>query len=119
MTRELEDVLAGIREDAQALRRRGVTGMADALDAVAGEVHRSAEPYLTWLGERDASIYSGRPRAWLRARFYRWVHEGNARVNPVNLRERQYRQCLLPRRSDLEAVRADARRTARGEERGR
>lgn len=113
MTQTLEQVLADARGELPILRRRGAGQVADAIEDLCNQVARAAEPFITWLSETDAHLYSGRAIATLRRHFPRWLAEDKARWNPHKRRERQYLMCILPRRFDADAVRYDARETAR------
>lgn len=109
---DLSEVIANWRSDARVLERRGAVREAELLDRCASEAMAAAEHFITWLSEPDAVLHSGRTKDWLRKYFAKWMREGNARWNPTNRRERQYRQVILPRRRDIEEVRANAREEA-------
>ena len=104
---DLATILADWRSEAAVLRRRGHASQADTILALCDEVARSAEPYLNWLSEDEAMLRSGRSRAFLRARFAEWESDHNARRDG---RRRQYRECVIPKRANLDAARAEARR---------
>ena len=100
--RDLSDVLADFRGDAAVLRRAGHGRDADLLERVADQVSEAAEEWLLWLSETDAALRCGRSREWLRARFADWLRDGHARHTG---KERQYRACVIPRRSNVSAAR--------------
>ena len=112
MIRTLEQVLADARGELPVLRKHGQGAIADALEQLCNEVAAAAEPYLTWLPESDAAIRSNHSSSWFRARFPAWERQGLARLCPTNHRLRQYRQLIVPAASNLDAVRADAKRAA-------
>lgn len=116
MTKQLETVLADWRERANGCRRVKDERVADLLDEVCADVADATEDYRKWLSEGDAMIRSGKGRYWLRARFGDWARNDLARWSPKNARAREYRALIVPQRTDLAALRADARRAARGEE---
>lgn len=118
MSESLEQVLADARSDAKVLERRGVTQVSlETLEELCESVRVAALPYLTWLSEAEAMLYTGKGRAFLRQRYEAWERDRNARRAPTNSRERQYRQVVLPRRIDLAQVRADAEAEARADAR--
>ena len=108
----LEQVLADEREDVAVLRRKGDPRTAEILERVLDRVARAAEPFTTWLSEKDAMLRSGKAVPWLRDRFPMWERQGLARRDPVHPRKRQYLECIVPVRLNLDAVRADAARAA-------
>jgi hypothetical protein len=113
-TRDLADVLADFRGDAAVLRRAGHHRDADLREQLAEAVAEAAREWLTWLSETDAALRSGRSKDWLRARFSDWQRDGHARLQG---RERQYRACVVPRKSNLSAARTagiEAARAVRG-----
>jgi hypothetical protein len=112
VSRQIETVLADWREKASAARMLRHAHDAELIEELVKDVADAAEPFMTWLGEPDAVLYSGHAVPWLRARFNAWEREGLARWSVRGKRERQYLQCILPRRADLDAVRADAAREA-------
>lgn len=109
----LEQVLADAADEVKVARRYGSVPV-DVFERIVKRVKDAAEPFTTWLSEGDAVLHSGHTVAWLRARFARWEREGHARRTRHGKRE--YRETALPRRVDVDAVRADAARTARGEQ---
>jgi hypothetical protein len=116
MVEALEQVLADTRSDIQAYRRGGVTQVSvDRLAELCEHVRSTALPYITWLSEAEAMLYTGKSRAWLRQRYVAWERDGHARNAPTNLRERQYREVVLPKRIDLTEVQADAEAAARAD----
>lgn len=111
----LEQVIADVRGELPILRRRGSKQVADAIEEVIDRVAAAARDYLTFVSEQDAMMRSDRSQEWLRARYPQWERQGNARRNPHNPRERQYRLLIIPLSAQTEAARADARRRARAE----
>lgn len=114
MTRSIEQVLADWRERASHARMLRHEHDAQMIEDITRDVAEAAEPFMTWIGEADAALYTGHATSWLRGRFAQWERDGLARWSVRGKRERQYLQVVLPRRVDLEAVRADAMRAARG-----
>ena len=112
MTKQLETVLADWRERATHARLLRHPRDAELIEELVKEVADAAEPFMSWIGEADAVLFSGRSVPWLRARFAGWEREGVARWSVRGKRERQYLQIILPRRVDLDAVRGDATREA-------
>jgi len=113
--RSLEQVLADARGELPVLRKHGQDVLADALERLCQEVADATEDYRTWLSEGDAMLRSSKGRYWLRSRFGDWARQGLARWSPRNSRAREYRALVVPQRTDLAALRADARQAARGE----
>lgn len=113
--RTLETVLADYRASADALDRTRRTSDAKAIREFCDDVEKAAEDYLVFLAETEAVLWSGYSKEWLRARFPAWERLGHAKVRDHGKRDRMYRRCILPRRADLAAARADAVRTAREE----
>ncbi len=109
---QLDTLLADWRSDATALRRQGHERDASHLEQRADQVAEAAEPYLRWLSEADAHLYSGRSVKWLRSRFPEWEAQGNASRDRG---QRRYRMMVLPVRANLAAAVEDAKRTAQGE----
>lgn len=112
MTESLEQALADERENAAVLRRNGYAKDARIIERICQRVHEAAEDYVTFIPEADAMLRSGNAREWLRNRFPAWEREGLARWNPTGKKQRQYRRCIVPRRANTEAARADAMREA-------
>lgn len=116
--RSLELVLADWRERASHCRRVKDSRVADIIDDICNDVADATEDYRHWLSEGDAMIRSGKGKYWLRSKFGDWARADMARWSPKNSRAREYRACILPQRSDLERLRADAKAAARGEREG-
>lgn len=115
MAESLEHVLTEARGELPLLRKRRGMWTADDVEQFVDRIAEAAHEYLTFVSERDAMIRSNRSVAWLRTRYANWEREGNARRNPRNPRDRQYRLMIIPLAAQTEAARADARRTARGD----
>lgn len=113
MAETLEQVLTDIKGDELPVLRKygGAVPLAE-FESVLARIERAAEQFTTFLPEADAMLRSGHTRAWLRARFAGWERQGHARKDARGLRS--YRECVVPAKVDLDAVRADAARTARG-----
>lgn len=114
----IELVLADWRERATSCRRVKDERVADIIDEICQEFADATEDYRRWLSEGDAMIRSGKGRYWLRARFGDWARNDLARWSPKNARAREYRALIVPQRTDVAALRADAKRAARGEQEG-
>lgn len=117
MSETLEQAITDERGDAAVLRRRGHGKEADLIERLCDRFAAAAEDYITFISEADAQLRSGNSKDWFRNRFVAWEREGLARWNPHGRRQRQYRRCIVPQRTNLEAVKADASRTAEGESR--
>ena len=115
--KSIEQVIADAREEAAVLRKHGQDAIASAIDRVCDEVADATEDYRTWLTETDAMLRSGHTRAWLRNRFPAWDRQGMARWSPKNSAAREFRALIIPQRTNLAALRADARLAARGDSR--
>lgn len=113
--KSLEQVLADWREELPVLRKHGQHALADAIERFADEVADATEEYRSWLSERDAILKSGKKAPWLRNHFPAWERQGLARWDPSDKRARQYRDLIIPARTNVAALRADARQAARGE----
>lgn len=109
--KDLAVIIAKWKAEAEVVRRRGNTAVADALAACADEAEESAEEWLTWLTEEDAALRSGFTVKWIRARFEAWVREGHARQN--GKRSRIYRAAIIPRRANIIDATAAGRSAAR------
>lgn len=105
--KDLEQVIADWRGDAQVLRSRGHAHDAKLLEDCADQVTSSAEDYLRFLSEADAELRSNVSKAWLRGRFPQWEAMGHARK--VNGR-RYYRMLIVPQRPNLSAAREEGKR---------
>lgn len=102
--RDLGEVVANWREDANVLRSRGYQIEAERLDAMAQEVYGVAEDFMTWLSEDMAYLKSGLSRRTLRRRFRELQDCGLARYNAKH--EKEYRSCAIPPRPDAAAAKA-------------
>jgi len=105
-----EDVIATWREHANVLRWHGHKAQAESIERFADELVASMPDYLEWLSESEAMLRSGRRQPFFRARFAAWEAQGLAELRG---RSRHYRQVVVPRRVNLDAVRGDAERAAR------
>lgn len=105
---DLAETIANWRAEARVLERNGEEGKAAILERCATEAFVAAEKFITFVSEADAQLHSGRAKDWLRKQFPRWLREGVARWDPTNRRQRQYLLIILPRRTDIEAIRANA-----------
>lgn len=103
----LEQVIADWRGDAQVLRSRGHAHDAKLIEDFADQVAISAEDYLKFLFEDDASLMSAKSQDWFRSRFVQWEAEGHARK--INGR-RYYRLMMIPKRANLSAAREEGKR---------
>lgn len=111
MSERLTDVLADAKSDADRLHRLGFEREATMLHKFAQRVERASLPWLNFLSEMDAALFSGvRPRV-LRRRFQEWESRGFAYRHG---RSRFYCEAILPRRADLRAARAAGRAAAQG-----
>jgi hypothetical protein len=116
MTEPLETVLADAKSELPVMdRTRGVWTAKD-VEKFVERVEQATFNYRTFVTEKAAAARSGKSTAWFRARFAAWEREGNARLNPTNPRERQYRLMIVPLAARTSEARADAVRTARGEQ---
>ena len=104
MTRSLEQVLADWREDAAVLRQQGHRPQAESIESLVGDVVEAAHEYLTWIGEDDAMLRSGRSQTWLRGRFPEWERASHARRKG---RKRWYRMLVVPYRANTSAAYED------------
>lgn len=107
--KDLSDVVADWRGQAAVLRARGHGREANHIEELCTEVAASAVPFLNFLSEDEAVLRSGRSRTYFRVRFAEWQSEDLARLDG---RRRRYRQCIVPRRANLDAARAAGREAA-------
>lgn len=107
--RALEQVLADWRGDAQTLRRRGDTRLAEQLERCADEAAAAAEEYIRWLTEDDARLRSGWSLARLRGHFPTWERQGHGRRDG---KRRLYRMLIIPQRTNTLAALEAGRRAA-------
>lgn len=105
--KDLEQVVADWRGDAQVLRSRGHAHDAKLIEDFADQVTSAAEDYLRFLEESDAMLRSAKSEGWFRARYAEWESQGHARK--VNGR-RQYRMLMVPQRANLAAAREEGLR---------
>lgn len=110
MSESLESIIADTRGEAAVLRANKASFSVDRVEQLLDDVARTAEGWLVWLSEGDASIRCGFSVGWLRARYPQWEHDGNARMT-ANGKDRQYRSCIVPRRANI-AMAAEAGRVA-------
>lgn len=113
---ELETVLADMASDADALDRTGNVKQGEYLRASITRIRQAAEEWLTWLSEPEALIRSGFKLDWLRGRFETLRREGHARLVGRN---RQYRQCAIPRKANTVSAANRGRAAARTMQRKR
>lgn len=109
-TRALETVLADAFDEAHTLERNRAAFSVDRVREILHAVKDAAEPFTTWLSERDASIRRGKSEAWMRQQFAAMERDGNARLSG---RSRQYRQCAVPQRAQTAAMEQRGREAAR------
>ena len=112
MTERLREVLANWRERANHAHILRHEHDEQLINDIVDEVEKAARPFLEWLGESDAALYSGHSVSWLRSRFPGWERDGLTRWSVRGKKERQYLQVILPKRVDLDAIRGDALREA-------
>lgn len=106
----LETVLADAFAEADVLDRNGAAFAVERVRAMLAEVKGAAEDYITWLSEADAAIRRGVSRQTMASYYPAMERDGNARAAG---KERQYRQCAVPRRADTQAAATRARAAAR------
>lgn len=107
----LVDVLADCAGDAQVLRHRGHVHDAELIEQIVTDIRASdAEGWLTWLTASEAMLRSGKHESWLRRNRLAWQEQGLARRD--ERRQWLYRQCIIPQRKHLSAIREDAKRAA-------
>lgn len=102
-SRDLAQVLADAREEAQVLRRAGNGPQADYIDALLNKVRDAAEGFVTWRTEADAMLKSGLSARALRRRFRELLDSGLARYGAKGKRE--YLDCAVPNRPEVRAQR--------------
>lgn len=107
---DLGQVLADAREEATILEANHAAMSVSRVRQLLADVQASAEEWLTWLSEGDATMRTGYSVHWLRARFDAWARDGHARYAG---RARQYRACVLPRRANTATAAARGREAAR------
>lgn len=112
---DLVQVIADARGDLAVLQRHGATVPIERVAQLVEGVAEAAYPFITFIAESEAVVRSDHRVPWFRQRFADWARQGYARYNPHRKGERQYLLAIVPLRHDVEAVRADARRTAREE----
>jgi hypothetical protein len=107
--RNLEQLLADWRGDAEVLRRQGHNREAEQIERFVDDVTVVAEDYLRWLSEDEARLRAGRSLGWLRSRFPEWERAGHARRDG---RRRHYRMLVISQRANTLAAREAGRRAA-------
>jgi hypothetical protein len=112
---DLSQALADARGDLAVLRKHAATVPIERVAQLVEGVAEAAYPFITFISESEAVIRSDHRAPWFRQRFADWARQGYARTNPRRPSERQYLLAIVPLRHDVEAVRADARNTAREE----
>ena len=111
----VDAALADARELITDMRRFAHSELASDLEQIVQRVDRMTHDYRIFVSERDAMVRADKSMQWFKRRFEYWRRERNARYNPLNPRERQYRLCVVPVAADVARARADARRAAHGE----
>ena len=94
--RDLAQVLADARGDAQVMRRNGFVPIAESIELLCDDVQHSAGEYLDWLEEAEAALFSGRSRRHLATHFARWERRGHARKLKGH---RYYRRVVLEQKA--------------------
>jgi hypothetical protein len=105
-----DQFIADAMSDAQVLRRRGHTHDAELIEGIIREAQQVFEPFLTWLKEPDAMLRSGEPPNFFRRNRVRW--------SSINMAKKEgrvwyYLQAVVPQRTHVSGVVADAKRAAR------
>lgn len=108
----LLQVIADAQGDLAVLRKHGASVPIERVVGLIEGVAEAAYPFVTFISETEAVVRSDHRAPWFRQRFGDWERQGYARLNPRRPKERQYLLAIVPLRHDVEAVRADARRTA-------
>jgi hypothetical protein len=108
---DLAQALADFREEAAVLRRNGHKAQAESIERVVERVAELAGPYIRFVGEVDAVLYSGKQKKALRRLFPELEAQGNAYRDARG--RRFFREMCLPRRVRHESVVDDAERAAR------
>lgn len=116
MAETLEQVLADAKGEIPVLKKRGGIVLAEALEEFVTRIEQATHDFRTFVSEKEAMVRGDKSQKWLRDRFPEWQRQGNARFNPKNPRERQYRLLIVPVAANTSAARSDAVRTARGEQ---
>ena len=107
---DLKTVLADMLSEADTLDRNDATFAVDRVRSFVKDVERAAEEFLTWLSEGDAAMRAGKSVDWIRARYEQMHREGHARMDKG---KRQYRQCAVPRRANIDVAASRGRAAAR------
>lgn len=108
--RDVETVLADMRDEAETLRRARTTVAPDRLLDWADAIRGAIEDWVVFLDEKTAALRAGRSDDWVRARFEFLKREGHAKL--VNGR-RYYRACFIPRRANVDSAAERGRQAAR------
>lgn len=113
-TLDLETLLADIQSEGSVLRRNDGKFTVDRVEEFVRDLKASLAEFLTFVSEAEAIVRSGHREPWFRQRFAEWERQGQARWDPRHKTRRQYRLIVVPLAQDDDAVRASARRAARG-----
>lgn len=109
---DVEQILHELRAEGAVLAANGAAFSPDRVERACRDLETALAEYLTWLPEEKA-VGRGHPRAALVRRFPSLERQGYARRNPQNLRERQYRGCVVPPDTTEDVLRDSARDAAR------
>lgn len=112
--RDAEDILAELRAEGEVLKQNGAAFSVARVERAIADLTTALVDYLAWVPE-PLAIERGYTGPWLRKRFASWERQGYARRNPRNLKERQYRGCLVLVDATADAEAAAARRAAQEE----
>lgn len=110
---DLAQVITDARGDLAVLQKHGASVPIDRVAELIEGVAEAAYPFVTFIAESEAVVRSDHRAPWFRQRFEDWKRQGYARYNPRRPKERQYLLAVVPLRHDVEAIKEDARRTAR------
>lgn len=106
---ELADVIAGAREDASVLRRRGHTNDAILLEQLADDVAEAGAELLEWVAEDDAALQSGWSVTKVRRHARAFANTPHVRYEG---RRVLLRACIVPRAVPASILRAAGERAA-------
>lgn len=108
--KELEQILADAREDAEVLKRTGHPEQALSIEQLCSQVENAAEDYIRKISIDDARLKSGLSLRQLRRRFKELADCGMAEVGPKG--EMLFRACAVPQRAATATQRARGRSAA-------